>query len=132
MAGVVRCVTTAAGATTRPVGFASTVGATTRPMGFASTVGHEGPPLPQVRLDVVGRQGRGEQVALCGVEAELDQVGLLLAGLDSLGDDVERQCGGQLDHRCRDRVCLGSRAELVGEAAVELELVDGIASQVGQ
>src|SRR4051812_16165022 len=85
-------------------------------------------PLPEGRL---GQRG-AQEVPLRRRAAEGGERVPALARLDSLGDDVEIQALRELDDRADDGGCVPLRRQLADDGAIDLDLGDRQARQLGE
>src|SRR4051812_8060217 len=87
----------------------------------------------QQRLDTGCRVRAGEMEALRVVAAQLGEPRELPGGLDPLRDHAHAERAGHADDRLHDRVVAATvLAEVVHERAVDLELVERVATQVAE
>src|SRR6185295_4574615 len=98
--------------------------------GQASGDGHAAPGgEPGAQLG--RRHGPAEVVALGDGAAERLQAVPDGLGLDALGDDLEAEVAAEVDRRAHDRRVVLAAVHADDEGAVDLDLVDRQAAQVG-
>src|SRR3990167_8237655 len=88
--------------------------------------------LLQVGSQLAGRQRLAVQVALTLVTTLSDDVGLLLDGFHTLGDDLHAQALTQLDNGAHDGRVVLVFQQVLHEAFVDLDLVQRQALQIAQ
>jgi len=80
----------------------------------------------------VGRERPAEAEALGDVAPQQRQAGERLVVLDALGHDLQPEAAPEVDRRAHDRRVAGIVSHAHDERAVDLDLVERQAPQIGQ
>src|SRR3990170_1778737 len=86
----------------------------------------------EARHERFGRLGAAEQIALGLLGPQKLDLALLLLGLDALYHHPQAEAAGELADRLDDRAGGSGGGDVLGEAAVDLDLGERVAREVGE